>query len=77
MHPTTTDYEALLKDIIPLSCLPSDFGGAQPSVDEMNKTHLKEFQRLRQYFIEEVEQWHTKPAVIEETRRQFSGLDID
>lgn len=77
MHPSTTDYEALLKDIIPLSCLPRDFGGSQPSIEEMHETHCKEFQRLRQYFIEEEEQWNTKPAVIEQTRRNFSGLEID
>lgn len=77
MHPSTTDYEALLKDKIPLTCLPSDFGGAMANTEEMHKEHLKEFQRLRQYFIDEEQQWNEKPTVIEETRKQFGGLEID
>lgn len=77
MHPSTADYETILKDIIPLFCLPRDFGGSQPSIEEMHETHCKEFLRLKQYFIEEEKQWSTKSGVNEQPRHQFSGLEID
>jgi len=82
MHPSTNDYGKLLKDVIPLSCLPSDFGGDLPSVEEMHAAHCQEFMKLRNYFIEEEQQWNDVPtkgksSMIEETRSSFSKLDID
>lgn len=48
-----TNYEDFHKECVPSSCLPSDFGGDLKSTDELHKQHVREFERLRNYFIED------------------------
>lgn len=48
-----TNYDAFHKDFVPPSCLPSDFGGDLKSAEELHDSHVKEFSRLRNYFIQD------------------------
>lgn len=48
-----TNYETFHKDFVPRSCLPSDLGGDLPTAEKMHEEHIKEFARLRNYFIED------------------------
>lgn len=45
-----SNYEAF-HATVPISCLPSDFGGNLKSAFELHREHCKEFVRLRPYFI--------------------------
>lgn len=66
-----TNYDELHKNVVPRSCLPSDFGGDLKSAEELHKEHVKEFIRLRNYFIHDekeanllIQNWISKPFYI-------------
>lgn len=42
-----------LHEVVPVSGLPSDFGGELESIEELHYKHCKELERLREYFLEE------------------------
>lgn len=80
LHSATEDYHTLLKDKIPLACLPSDFGGELESCEKMHEKHCKEFLQMRDYFIEEEKQWNTNSNNnnnVINVAENFSKLDID
>ena len=45
------DYEKFYNEVVPKSCLPSDFGGDLESVDKLHEKHCKEFLELREFFL--------------------------
>lgn len=45
------NYEKFHKEVMPPSCLPSDLGGDLKSAELLHKEHIKEFERLRNYFL--------------------------
>ncbi|XP_063695585.1 alpha-tocopherol transfer protein-like [Culicoides brevitarsis] len=82
MHSATEDYHTLLKDKIPLSCLPSDFGGELDSCEKMHEKHCKELLQMRDFFLNEEKQWNPSASNnnnnnVIEAAENFSKLDID
>ncbi|XP_063709067.1 alpha-tocopherol transfer protein-like [Culicoides brevitarsis] len=65
LHRATDDYETILKDKIPLSCLPSDFGGELESVEELHNKFRQELVDLKPYFEAEERQWSESDVAIE------------
>ena len=51
---------------MPKSCLPSDYGGDLPSIAELHQEHIKEFEKLNEYFLAEEKQRAEENHVIEE-----------
>lgn len=45
------DFEKFYNEVVPKSCLPSDFGGDLESVDKLHEKHCKEFLELREFFL--------------------------
>lgn len=45
------DYEKFYNEVVPKSCLPSDFGGDLGSIDMLHEKHCKEFLELREFFL--------------------------
>uniref|UniRef100_A0A336JZM6 CSON006029 protein n=1 Tax=Culicoides sonorensis TaxID=179676 RepID=A0A336JZM6_CULSO len=68
LHRATDDYETLLKDKIPLSCLPSDFGGELESVEELNQKFRKELVELKDFFESEEKQWNESMSLNDEKK---------
>lgn len=52
LHPVAEDYSALYK-FIPKSCLPIDYGGELPNIDELHKFHMKWLSSLNSNFFVE------------------------
>lgn len=50
LHYADIDWENFYDKHIPKSCLPSDYGGDLPSVDELSKKNLDELKNLADYF---------------------------
>jgi hypothetical protein len=48
-----SDYRKFHKDFVPRCCLPSDFDGDLKSSVELHEQHIREFERLRNYFVDE------------------------
>lgn len=42
-----------LHEHVPVSCLPSTFGGELASIPELHESYKSEFARLQSYFVEE------------------------
>lgn len=57
-HPPTDDMSKFHKEVIPKSCLPSDFQGDLPSVDELHEMNTKKLEEMRPYFDAEQKQRH-------------------
>lgn len=81
LHSATEDYDTLLRDKIPLACLPSDFGGELDSCEKMHEKHCKKFQQMRDFFIQEEKQWNASynnnNNNVIDVAENFSKLDID
>lgn len=78
--------EEFYQKAIPRECLPSDFGGTLPSIDELHEEFKNEYYRLRDFFRAEEEQrglyWDElqmkkKQKPEPEIIQNFSKLDID
>lgn len=42
-----------LHELVPTSCLPSEFGGELASVQELHDSYRNKFTRLQNFFVEE------------------------
>uniref|UniRef100_A0A182UD92 CRAL-TRIO domain-containing protein n=1 Tax=Anopheles melas TaxID=34690 RepID=A0A182UD92_9DIPT len=56
LHTSSANLDSFYEEWIPKSGLPSDLGGDMKSIDELHQDHLKEFERLRPYFLAEERQ---------------------
>lgn len=50
-HSTNMDYEKFYAEVIPKSCLPSDYGGDLESVEVLHNKHRKSLMKMRDYFL--------------------------
>lgn len=75
LHRSTDDYGTLLNDVIPLSCLPSDFGGDLESVEVLRKKFRNELCELKKYFSDEEKQWSERLSFEEEIVDENENLD--
>lgn len=57
------DYSEFHENVVPKSCLPSDFGGDLDTVEALQENQGKELLRLRDFFIAEEKQANQKNAV--------------
>ncbi|CAO1407095.1 unnamed protein product [Diamesa tonsa] len=51
LHHSSMDYEKFHNEVLPKSCLPSDYGGDLESVEKLHENHCKEFLTLREFFL--------------------------
>lgn len=47
-----TNFDQLY-EILPTSCLPSEFGGELASIQELHDTYKNEFAQLQNFFVDE------------------------
>ncbi|CRL02024.1 CLUMA_CG015172, isoform A [Clunio marinus] len=52
-HPVNLDYNKFYEEWIPKSCLPSDYGGDLPTIEEMHNSQRDSLLEMRDYFLME------------------------
>ncbi|EAA05957.5 alpha-tocopherol transfer protein-like [Anopheles arabiensis] len=79
LHTSSANLDSFYEEWIPKSGLPSDLGGDMKSIDELHQDHLKEFERLRPYFLAEERQRNGEAGnlIDEPTDRMLKSLSID
>lgn len=56
LHYADIDWEKFYENVIPRSCLPSDYGGDLESVEVLSQKNLEELKLMKDYYeIEESE----------------------
>lgn len=59
-HTSNLDYDKFSKEFIPKSQLPADYGGDLESVEVLQKKYREELMELRDFFLLEEQQMHSK-----------------